>query len=56
LPHTGIDVKISKGFIVRVNGSKKAEGVIPDIYIKDQLLDENDEILNGLIKQIEKKH
>ena len=56
LPQTGIDVKIAKGFIVRVNGSKKAEGVIPDIYIKDHLLDENDEILEGLLKQIEKKH
>lgn len=56
LPHTGIDVKISKGFIVRVNGSKKGEGVIPDIYIKDHLLDENDEILDDLLKQIEKKH
>lgn len=56
LPHTGIDVKISKGFIVRVNGSKKAEGVIPDIYIKDHLLDEHDEILNDLLKQIEKKY
>lgn len=56
LPHTGIDVKISKGFIVRVNGSKKAEGVIPDIYVKDHLLDEYDEILDDLLKQIEKKH
>jgi len=56
LPHTGIDVKISKGYIVRVNGSKKAEGVIPDIYIKDHLLDEDDEILDSLIKQIAKKY
>ncbi len=56
LPHTGIEVKIAKGYIVRVNGSKKAEGVIPDIYIKDHLLDENDEILEGVLKQIEKKH
>lgn len=55
LPQTGIEVKISKGYIVRVNGSKKPEGVIPDIYIKDHLLDENDEILDGLLKQIEKK-
>ena len=53
LPHTGIEVKIAKGYIVRVNGSKKAEGVIPDLYIKDHLLDENDEILDGLLKQIE---
>ncbi|TFV95655.1 peptidase S41 [Algoriphagus kandeliae] len=55
LPNTGIEVKISKGYIVRVNGSKKAEGVIPDIYIKDHLLDEDDEILDGLIKHIEQK-
>ncbi len=55
LPHTGINVKIAKGYIVRVNGSKKAEGVIPDICIKDHLIDENDEILNGLLKHIEKK-
>lgn len=53
LPNTGIEVKISKGYIVRVNGSKKAEGVIPDIYIKDHLLDQNDEILDGLLKLIE---
>lgn len=52
LPHTRINVKIAKGYIVRVNGSKKAEGVIPDIYIKDHLLDDNDEILDGLLKQI----
>lgn len=52
LLYTGIEVKISKGFIVRVNGSKKAEGVIPDIIIKDHLLDEEDEILNGILKKI----
>lgn len=52
LPHTGINVKIAKGYIVRVNGSKKAEGVIPDIYIQDHLIDENDEILDGLLKHI----
>lgn len=50
LPNTGIAVKVSKGQIVRVNGSKKQEGVIPDIIIKDHLLDEDDEILNGLLK------
>ena len=56
LPKTGVEVKISKGYIVRVNGSKKAEGVIPDIYIKDHLLDENDEILDGLLKILENKY
>lgn len=53
LPNTGIEVKISKGYIVRLNGSKKAEGVLPDIYIKDHLLDEEDEILEGLLEMIE---
>lgn len=52
LPNTGIPVKVSKGCIVRVNGSTKAEGVIPDIYIQDHLLDENDEILEGLLEKI----
>lgn len=55
LPKTGIEVKLSKGYIVRVNGSKKPEGVLPDIYIKDHLLDEKDEILEGLLKQINSK-
>ena len=55
LPETGIPVNISKGFITRVNGSKKEEGVIPDIFIKDHLLDENDEILEGIVNIIEEK-
>ena len=53
LPKTGIEVKIAKGYMVRVNGSKKAEGVIPDIFIRDHLLDENDEILDGLLSRID---
>lgn len=52
LPHTGIVVNVSKGYMVRVNGSKKEEGVIPDIFIQDHLLDEEDEILEGLLEQI----
>jgi C-terminal processing protease CtpA/Prc len=52
LPNTGILVKVSKGYMVRVNGSEKLEGVIPDIFIKDYLLDENDEVLDGLLKRI----
>ncbi|MBD0824258.1 S41 family peptidase [Aestuariibaculum marinum] len=56
LPKTGVEVKISKGYITRVNGSKKAEGVIPDMYIKDHLLDEKDEILDGLLTQIDNTH
>lgn len=52
LPHTGIPVKVSKGYMVRVNGSEKQEGVIPDIFIRDHLLDENDEILEALLRQL----
>ena len=52
LPNTGIQVQMSKGKMIRVNGSTKQEGVIPDIFIKDYLLDENDEILDGLLQRI----
>lgn len=52
LPNTGISVKVAKGRIVRVNGSKKQEGVIPDLTIKDHLLDEEDEILNTLLQKL----
>lgn len=55
LPNTGIPVKVSKGYIIRVNGSVKKEGVIPDIFIKDHLLDEKDEILEGILQKIKKK-
>jgi len=54
LPNTGILVNISKGRIIRVNGSEKEEGVIPDIVIRDHLLDEKDEILEGLLEKIGK--
>ncbi len=52
LPETGIEVQVPKGQIVRVNGSTKEEGVIPDIQIQDHLLDEEDEILNGLLDRL----
>lgn len=52
LPQTGVTVKVSKGRIIRVNGSTKEEGVIPDMVIQDHLLDEEDEILEALLKQI----
>ena len=54
LPNSGIPVNVSKGYMVRVNGSTEEQGVIPDIFIKDHLLDENDEILKGLLKKIDK--
>ena len=52
LPQTGITVKVPKGYIVRVNGSKKLEGVKPYIYIQDHLLDDKDEILEGLLNRL----
>ena len=55
LPKTGINVDISKGKIQRISGIDNNKGVIPDILIKDHLLDENDEILDGLLKQIANK-
>ena len=55
LPHTGIPVNVSKGYIIRVNGSTAAQGVVPNIFIKDHLLDEDDEILDGLLKQLEQR-
>jgi len=55
LPNTGINVNVSKGHIVRVNGSTKEEGVIPDIFIKDHLLDDEDEILEGILTRIDQQ-
>ena len=46
-------MKISKGYIVRVNGSEAQQGVIPDIIIRDHLLDDEDEILDGLMERLE---
>lgn len=53
LPNTGIMVKVSKGLMVRPNGSRREKGLIPDIRIRDHLLDEEDEILKDLLKKIE---
>ncbi len=55
LPETGIAVRISKGYIVRVNGSRERKGVVPDIFIQDHLLDEKDEILEGLLSKLGEK-
>jgi C-terminal processing protease CtpA/Prc len=52
LPETGILVNVSKGYLVRVNGNTEERGVVPDVLIKDHLLDEKDEILEGLLKEI----
>lgn len=52
LPKTGISVDTSKGRIFRVSGAKNDRGVIPDIIIKDHLLDDKDEVLDGLLEKL----
>lgn len=53
LPKTGVVVEVSKGKINRINGINNNKGLVPDIILKDHLLDEKDEILDELIKKIE---
>jgi len=52
LPKTGIRIDVPKGKIYRISGIDNGLGVIPDIEIKDHLLDENDEILDGILTRI----
>jgi hypothetical protein len=54
LPNTKVMAKVSKGYMVRVSGSTAQRGVMPDIIIKDHLLDDKDEILTGLLKRLDK--
>lgn len=49
LPKTGIAVKVPKGYMIRPNGSEVPQGVMPDILIKDHLVDDKDEILGALL-------
>ncbi|WP_084561125.1 S41 family peptidase [Algoriphagus halophilus] len=53
LPKTGITVEVSKGKIERISGVDNGKGVIPDIMINDRLLDDQDEILEGLMEILE---
>lgn len=52
LPHSGTTVRLSKGYIVRINGDRAHQGLKPDMIIKDHLLDEKDEILEGLLSHL----
>ena len=54
LPKTGVVVKVPKGFMVRPGGGLERRGVVPDIAIKDHLLDEEDEILKELLDRLQK--
>ena len=55
LPNTGLIVDVPKGKIERVSGIDDGRGVVPDILIKDHLLDDKDEILEELIVRITSK-
>lgn len=52
LSKTGVIVEVSKGKIERISEIDNHTGIIPDIQIKDYLLDDNDEILEFLLKRI----
>jgi hypothetical protein len=52
LPETGITVEVSKGKIQRVSDADHGKGLMPDIEIKDHLLDNKDEIMEGLLKRL----
>ncbi|MEL7191656.1 MAG: S41 family peptidase [Bacteroidota bacterium] len=52
LPRTGLIVSVSKAQMVRINGDATPKGVIPDIIVKDHLLDEQDEILDTLLVRL----
>lgn len=54
LPRTSITVKVPKGYIIRPNGDESLKGLVPDINIQDHLLDEKDEILEGLLARIKR--
>ena len=52
LPKTGINVRIAKGQIIRPSGSEEEQGVMPEIAVRDHLLDNNDEILAATLERI----
>ena len=52
LPHTGTTVRVAKGTITRLHPTATPSGVIPDLPIRDHLLDAEDEILSGLLKEL----
>ncbi|NRB59387.1 MAG: peptidase S41 [Winogradskyella sp.] len=54
LPFTGIKVDVPKGKIYRINGEESRNGLIPQIIIRDHLLDEKDEIVEGLLKRLKR--
>lgn len=52
LPQTQIEVKVSKGKMNRLQGGKLPAPVLPDIAVRDHLLDEDDEVLGKALEVI----
>lgn len=52
LPNTELTVQYPKAFIVRPNGDEKAEGVVPDYKIGEDLFNDDDEILTYTLELI----
>lgn len=55
LPNTSVVVKVPKGYIVRTGGGEEAQGVQPDIFLPDHLLDDTDEVLKALLAKLEQE-
>ena len=55
LPNTGVVVKVPKGYMVRAGGGEQARGVLPDVFIRDHLLDDTEEVLTGLLAKLKSR-
>jgi C-terminal processing protease CtpA/Prc len=55
LPFTQMTVSYPKALIIRPNGDRSIQGVIPDIQITDNPFNEADEILDSAVKMINGK-
>jgi hypothetical protein len=56
LPNTKIAVEYPKAFIVRPNGDTRFEGVSPDIFVENNILTVNDEVLEFTLDLIKKEN
>ncbi len=55
LPNTQMTVTFPAAYFIRVNGDTSLNGTIPDYMVKDDLLTEDDEILDYVLKLIKEK-
>lgn len=55
LPNSKIAISYTKALIVRPSGSTKIDGIQPDILVKDNLFTTKDEVMDHILRMIEKK-